>query len=145
MDYQGFNGYAPPMWQGGRYGQTYPQGAPNYQQTAPQTPTPAQTDMIWVQGEAAAKSYLVAPGHSVPLWDSETQTIFLKSVDASGMPSMRILDYTERTAPRPAPQGVEYAPRQEMDTLAQRVDELAKQIEALTPRGRKVKEAEPNG
>ena len=33
--------------------------------------------IIWIQGEAAAKSYLVAPGSTVPLWDSERQTILL--------------------------------------------------------------------
>lgn len=75
--------------------------------------TPAQPSVqngiIWVQGESGAKAYMVAPGNTVPLWDSENQTIYLKTVDASGMPSMRILDYTERTAmqapaQQPAPQ-----------------------------------------
>ncbi len=52
--------------------------------------------MIWVQGEAGAKSYLLTPNTTLPLWDSEQQTIYLKSSDASGMPSMKILDYTIR-------------------------------------------------
>ncbi len=52
--------------------------------------------IIWVQGEAGAKSFLVAPGETVSLWDSESQTIYLKSADGSGMPSMKILDYTVR-------------------------------------------------
>ena len=51
---------------------------------------------IWVQGESGAKSYLVAPNSTVQLWDSESQTIYLKSADASGLPSMKILDYTIR-------------------------------------------------
>ena len=54
--------------------------------------------IIWVQGEAGAKSYLVAPNSTVQLWDSENQVIYLKSADASGMPSMRILDYQIREA-----------------------------------------------
>ena len=53
-------------------------------------------NLIWVQGEAGAKSYLVAPNNTVQLWDSESQTIYLKSADASGMPSMKILDYKIR-------------------------------------------------
>lgn len=57
--------------------------------------------IIWVQGEAGAKAYLVAPGNTVQLWDSENQVIYLKSADMSGMPSMRILDYTERNAAQP--------------------------------------------
>lgn len=84
---------------------------------------PAQQGMIWVQGEAAGKSYLVAPGNTVPLWDSERQTIYLKSVDASGIPAMRILDYTERTQSMPTP-GVEYVTRAEYDALAKKVEAL---------------------
>lgn len=57
----------------------------------------ASNGIIWVQGEAGAKSYMVAPNNTVQLWDSESQTIYLKSADASGMPSMRILDYTIRS------------------------------------------------
>jgi hypothetical protein len=49
-----------------------------------------------VQGESGAKSYLVAPNCTVQLWDSESQTIYIKSADASGMPSIKILDYTIR-------------------------------------------------
>ena len=52
--------------------------------------------LIWVQGEAGAKAYPVAPGQTVDLWDSENQVVYLKSADASGMPSMKILDYTIR-------------------------------------------------
>ena len=32
------------------------------------------------------------------LWDSESQTVYIKSADASGMPSLKILDYTIRNA-----------------------------------------------
>ena len=55
--------------------------------------------IIWVQGESGAKSYLVAPNTTVQLWDSESQTIYLKSADASGMPSIKTLDYTIREMP----------------------------------------------
>lgn len=82
---------------------TYPQYYPQYQQ--PQIPQQQPTQqaqqtqnnpMIWVQGETGAKSYLLVPNTTLPLWDSERQTIYLKSTDASGMPSMKILDYTIR-------------------------------------------------
>lgn len=55
-----------------------------------------QSGLIWVQGEAGAKAYPVAPNTTVQLWDSESQIVYLKSADASGMPSMKILDYTIR-------------------------------------------------
>ena len=52
--------------------------------------------IIWVLGEEGAKSFLVAPNNTVPLWDSEKQVIYLKSVDAFGRPSLTVLDYTMR-------------------------------------------------
>lgn len=61
------------------------------------------SNLIWVQGEGAAKSYPVAPNSSVPLWDSEANVIYIKSADMSGMPSIKILDYTIRdNAPKTA-------------------------------------------
>lgn len=76
---------------------TYQSYYPQYY--TPQTQQNNQTNgIIWVQGEAGAKSYMVAPNNTVQLWDSESQTIYLKSADASGMPSMRILDYTIRSS-----------------------------------------------
>lgn len=67
------------------------------------TPQPAPTNqgnnsLIWVQGETGAKSYLVAPGNTVMLMDSENTVFYLKTADASGMPlPLRVFDYSERT------------------------------------------------
>lgn len=79
----------------------YNNGFPmNYQPAYPiQQPVPQpqmNTGLTWVQGEAGAKAYPVAPNTTVDLWDSEEQVIYLKSADMSGMPSMKILDYTIR-------------------------------------------------
>lgn len=57
--------------------------------------------IIWVSGEAGAKAYLVAPNTTVQLWDSDAQVVYIKSADASGMPSMKILDYTIRNNTQP--------------------------------------------
>lgn len=68
------------------------------QQQMPQNPQ-GNNGLIWVQGEAGAKSYMVAPGTSVFLMDSEENVFYLKSADASGMPlPLRIFDYRERGA-----------------------------------------------
>jgi hypothetical protein len=73
----------------------------NYQPPM-QTPSQGQAGGItWVSGEAGAKAYLVAPNNTVQLWDSEAQTIYLKSADASGMPTMKVLDYTIRNESQP--------------------------------------------
>jgi hypothetical protein len=106
---------------------TYQPIYPQYQQPVqPPVQQPQQNQgIIWVQGEAGAKSYLVAPNSTVQLWDSESKTIFLKSADASGMPSMKILDYTIRgesvEKPAPAP---EYATREEVNALAEKIKDL---------------------
>lgn len=111
----------------------YPQYLPQYQQQTYQQPA-SNGGIIWVQGEAGAKSYLVAPNTTVQLWDSENKTIYLKSADASGMPSMRILDYTIRDAMQPTPPAVQepaYATRTEVETLASQLSELRSKIDAL--------------
>lgn len=68
----------------------YPQ--PNIQ---PQGNT-AKNGIIWVSGEAGARGYPIAPNTTVQLWDSDENVIYIKSADASGMPSMKILDYVIR-------------------------------------------------
>ena len=86
------------------YPATYqPMFYPQYQQPVQQPAQQNNSSIIWVQGEAGAKSYLVAPNTTVQLWDSEKQTIYLKSADASGMPSMKTLDYTIRETPQASP------------------------------------------
>ena len=56
-------------------------------QPMPQQPMQQQSSqIIWVSGEAGAKSYLVAPGNTVMLLDAENSVFYLKSADASGMP-----------------------------------------------------------
>ena len=57
---------------------------------------------IWVQGEAGARSYLVAPNARVDLWDSEGKTIYVKWADQNGVPNIQILDYTVRGSQNPA-------------------------------------------
>lgn len=59
-------------------------------------PTPTN-DMIWVLSEVEAQSYPVAPNNSVILWDKNNDVIYIKSANMQGVPSMRILDYQERT------------------------------------------------
>lgn len=80
------------------YNNGYPVNYPQfYMPQAQPQPQPQQNNgIIWVQGEAGAKSYLVAPNNTVQLWDSENNVIYLKSADSSGMPSIKILDYTIR-------------------------------------------------
>ena len=83
--------------------------------------------LIWVQGEAGAKSYMVAPNQTVVLWDSERDSVYIKSADSSGMPSIKVLDYTIRDN---APQKAEILAQNDFATKDE-VDYLKKEINAL--------------
>lgn len=121
---------------------TYPQYYPQYSQMSP-TPmsgtTPQQNNgMIWIQGIESAKAFQVAPNSTVVLWDSEQQCCYIKSADASGMPSMRILDYTIRSeAPRTAQNALygnntDIPTRQDLNAMQGQIDALKEQIERIT-------------
>lgn len=148
------------------YGQagypTYlPQQNYNAQQYAPQMSAvqqipqmqqaqqPAQGAPIWVQGEAGAKSFLVAPGQSLILMDSEAEVFYIKSTDASGVPMpLRIFDYKERTgAQRPSQAAqmpsVEYVTRAEFDAFVAKLAQMtAPAQQEQTQQRRRQKEVE---
>ena len=137
------------------YNSYFPAGyQPMYypQQNQMQTPVQAQPQqqqpqinngIIWVQGEAAAKSYPIAPNSSVPLWDSEANVIYIKSADMSGMPSIKILDYTMRdTAPR-APEiqaQSDFATKNDISILEKEISSLKSKFERMSGGGEKRKE-----
>ena len=60
-------------------------------------PSAGSSALLWVQGEAGAKSYLVAPNTTVLLMDSENPRFYIKFTDPNGLPSMRVYSYTEIT------------------------------------------------
>ena len=108
--------------------------------------------IIWVQGEAGAKSYMVAPNSTVQLWDSENQVIYLKSSDASGMPSMRILDYTIRSEAsnshvKTFSEHEAIIPiREELNALKSRIDDLQSRFDSAfnqPRRNQREQQAEP--
>lgn len=114
--------------------QTY--GTPvrnNPQWEQPNLMTPNDTGIIWVQGEAGAKSYPVAPGKSVMLMDSESLTFYIKSADANGMPlPLKVYDYTERVpVQQTVPPVNDFVTREELE---QRLSEL---MEAKKPATKK--------
>lgn len=92
--------------------------------------------LTWVQGESAAKSWYVAPGTTAALWDSEAQVIYLKSADPSGMPSMKVLDYTIRDAQKPQESvleaKVDYVTKEDLEAVYGRIDDLREEIESLS-------------
>lgn len=124
----------------------------SYQQPIPQ-PQAMASDMIWVLGEVEATSYPVAPNATVILWDKNEQTIYIKSANAQGIPSMRVLDYTDRshkTQNEPAKHectcGSRFVPKEDFEALRKEIDTLTDRVEALSastkPKSKKEKEKE---
>lgn len=106
----------------------------NIQQQNQQQVATSGSGIIWVQGEAAAKSYPVGAGQSVQLMDSEDSIFYIKSTDQSGMPQpLRIFEYKERTAGHQEPAaakkpGEDFVSRTEFEEFR---DEMKRSIKGI--------------
>ena len=132
-----------PNYYGNQMAHVQPQSAQNQQQNV-------STNMIWVQGENAAKSYPVAPGQTVQLMDSEAEGVmYIKSVDPSGMPlALRIFNYTEKKSANNEPKKggevvgtEEYVSKTEFNTYKEDMDRLLRKIRGVPQK----KEGEAHG
>lgn len=128
-----YGGYYPATYQNQYPVYQQPQQMPQqYQQQVVQPQQQQQvnqqsnsTGINWVQGEAGARSWLVAPNTTVFLMDSESDTFYLKSADGSGMPlPLRIFDYVERRSEaskndlaEPKGKSIEYATKEDLSAL----------------------------
>lgn len=120
--YQPYQPYQPPMAD-----QLMQLRQTQYQPNMQQVPQQQAPSIVWVQSEAEAMTYPIAPNNAVTLWDSNAPVIYLKQADASGKPSMKIYDLVERNS-RPVQtmqtQEVEYATKDELAALAARLDAI---------------------
>lgn len=101
------------------------------------TPTPSN-DMIWVLGQTEAESYPVVPNATVTMWDKNQDTVYIKSVNAQGVPSIEILDYTKRSLNSPKTPtehvckcGDNFVTKEEFKTLQGKYDEIMSKLQAL--------------
>lgn len=136
------NGYQP----------NFAQNQPNYAQNQYNyAQNQNNNGMIWVQGIEGAKSYLVAPNTTVQLWDSEANCVYLKSADATGMPSMKILDYTIRENEQPQTpikeeKAVDYVTKEEFDAFREEIkSQLNKSYRKEVKRNEQSSKSNSNG
>lgn len=145
-----YNGGYFPQYQNGAVPDMLNQYKGQYQQMPMQQPMVQQmqtltqtSDMIWVLNENEATSYPVAPNNSVVLWDKNEPIIYVKSVNNQGMPSMRILDFTERTENAQKTHGNaskthectcgdKFATKEQINDLKAKLDDLTAKYEELT-------------
>ena len=131
----GYNAYFPMAYP--NYGNYYPQAyqpavQPQQVPTQPQ-PIQNQNSIIWVSGLVEAQSYPVAPNYAVALWEQSGKTIFLKSADATGKPSIRIYDLVERTesATTASNTSGDYATKEELGSVAGALKGILNDIEQM--------------
>ncbi len=168
--------YAPYYRPMNYYNTSIPQDATNMQNQQPiqqpqqmpmQTPiqqmpmmqTAPTNDMLFVLNETEATAFPVAPNNSVTLWDKNKDTVYIKSVNAQGVPSMRILDYTERTADNAAKTpdkhvcqcGKDFVRKDAFEALQSEFESLRSELNELKgkpktkPTKKAVEEVEDNG
>lgn len=135
------------------YQQYYPQqnySQPNYQA---QQNYPQQSGITWVDGVSSAKAYPVANGTSILLMDSNENAFYIKSADQSGMPSIRIFDYSERSIVQsPQPQAAQtseqtielpeidlsgYVTKEELKKVASDIEKKLETLSSSKPTTRK--------
>lgn len=113
---------------------TYPQ----IQNYPLQTQQSGQNGLLWVQGEAGAKSYLVAPNTTVMLLDSEGARFYLKSTDGTGIPQLRTFEYKEIVPNAPQPQipqenlDEKFVKREEFAALQEQYKEILQKLNGIT-------------
>ena len=116
---------------------------PMYQQ--PYQQMQQNNSIIWVQGEAGAKSYMVAPNNTVQLWDSEEKKIYLKSADASGMPSIKTLEYSIVGGANNASEPIasnEYVLLDDFNALQDELESLRARVDKMTTRRRRTEDSD---
>jgi len=92
----------------------------------------SSSDIRWCQGEAGAKSYPVAPGHTIDIFDSEESCLYIKSVDIMGRPlPLKILDYTERQLEKPIEHTVEEKNYVEIDLFDEVISSLEEKMDKV--------------
>ena len=143
--YRPMNYYNPsfPQEQNMQSGQQMPiqqQMQPPVQMPMQPTQMTVTNDMIGVLSQVEAESYPVAINNSATLWDKNNDTVYIKSVNAQGVPSMRILDYVERT-PDNTPKtpdkhvctcGKEFVRKEDFEALQSKFATLWAKVDELT-------------
>lgn len=104
-----------------------------------QMPPQQNNGILWVSGEIGAKSYLVAPGTTVLLMDSESQKFYIKTSDMAGMPMIRTFEYSEvlPNAQKPALDLAEnldnrFVTRQEYNEMREQYEAIMQKLNSIS-------------
>lgn len=94
-----YNSYQNP-WQQGYYPMyqqpQYQQVQQPVQQTQPMQPSVPQISNVWIYDPSEIPNYPVAPNNAVRFWIANKKVFYEKSADATGKPTLKVFDYSER-------------------------------------------------
>ena len=108
------------------------QQCPAYQPQIQQAPQmPMQSGIVWVSGMMEAQNYPIAPNNAVALWEKSGKTIYLKSADATGKPTLVTYDLVERTAQEPEQTATAYATKDDLSGVVGVLSSLKSEIETM--------------
>lgn len=100
--------------------------------------------ITWVQGAEGAKSYMLPSNTSAILMDSEKSRFYIKTTDASGMPSMRTFEFQEvvSEAPQVSAQSTrDFVSRDEFNSLKSEIEQYKGLLSMLTEPNKEVQNA----
>lgn len=87
-------------WQQGYYPMyqqpQYQQVQQPVQQTQPMQPSVPQISNVWIYDPSEIPNYPVAPNNAVRFWIANKKVFYEKSADATGKPTLKVFDYSER-------------------------------------------------
>lgn len=99
----------------------------------PQYQQPSADERIWVQNEASADAYLVAPNGFVRLWDAQKPVFYEKRADATGRPlPIDVYEYSKKQPEsliqrqNESEGSIDW--RKELDALNRRIEAIEKEI-----------------
>lgn len=115
---------------------TYPYGY-TPQPTQPLQQNQQASGIIWVSGAQEAQMYPVAPNNAVALWEQSGKTIYLKSADATGKPTLRMYDLVERAETPQMKQDsqdskiIDYVLKSDIEPILSAIAAMKKEIKSL--------------
>ena len=120
------------------YYPTYQPFGQNYFQNPypQQNQQPVQTNgIIWVNGDAEADAYPIAPNNAVTLWHRTAPIVYFKQADASGRPSMKIYDLVEHRPVDPVAKAEEalpdFATKEDIHAVESSIQTLKNELKAI--------------
>ena len=108
---------------------------PNYSPMQPPSAPQQNVNWLYVNGLQGAREHIVQPGRTAGLMDNNAPVIYVKAVDAVGTSTLRIFRLMEISPDQAAPAApqaeAQYATREEVAALSQRLDKLVDEIGGL--------------